>query len=607
MKFIVCIKQVPALEHMKFDHETKRLIREGVPNHVNSFDRRAISEAVKLKEKFGGEIVVITMGPPQAKDALMEALMMGCDRAVHLLGREFAGADTIATARALAMACQRIGFDLVICGKYATDAETAQIPPMLAEFLDVPQAIGVTELQVADDGKTLSAMREVDDGFETIECPLPAVLSAAERLIRPIRVGPADAPKAEGKPFEVWAPQNLHDDMSLFGLSGSPTWVENIYSIEPKRKRIMLNGGDLAKDIRQLITHLREEGWGRHEWSSKPHAHISARDRRPYAHGAPSIWAVAELASHRLRDVTFEMLGEGITLANQLNGELAAVIMGDQIGEHVHMLAAYGADKVYVADAPALRTYTTDAFTHILSHAIQQYQPFAVLMPSTANGRDLAPRVAARLNLGLTGDAIGVEVNAQGQVVMLKPAFGGNIVAPILSKTVPALVTIRPGMLQKAEPEFARQPVVVQLPTEGIRSRTRVMRQEISGEEGLELDHAEVVVGVGTGIGGPENLPIVKAFADQIHAPLAATRKVVDFGWMPRQQQVGLTGKSIAPRLYIMLGISGQFNHLVGIQRAGLIVAVNNSPEAPIFQQADYGIVADWREFIEQFVGLLVG
>ncbi|CAG0945911.1 partial Caffeyl-CoA reductase-Etf complex subunit CarD, partial [Anaerolineae bacterium] len=202
MKIIVCIKQVPYIDQLKFDPTTMRVIRDGVESEINPFDKRAITKAIDLRKQFGGEVIVITMGPPQAKDALAEALAMGADRAVHLLGREFAGADTLATARALALACQKIGFDLVFCGKYSTDAETAQVPPMLAEMLDVPQVMGVTDLQVTQDGKTLAATRELDDGFETLESALPAVLSAAERLCKPIRCAPEDLESAKQKPIE---------------------------------------------------------------------------------------------------------------------------------------------------------------------------------------------------------------------------------------------------------------------------------------------------------------------------------------------------------------------------------------------------------------------
>jgi electron transfer flavoprotein alpha subunit len=610
VQIIVCIKQVPSLEHMKFDPETKRLVREGVPNNVNTFDRRAITEAIKLKGQWGGEVVVVTMGPPQAAEALREGLMMGCDRAVHVLGREFAGADTLATARVLAAACRKLGFDLILCGKTATDAETAQVPPMLAEFLDLPQVMAVTSLNISEDGRSLIALRETDEGNETLECALPAVISAGERLNSPIRVGPADAPGAEGKPIVVWAAADLGLNPAQVGASGSPTWVESIYSIEPQRKHIMLDGADLTAAVTQLAARLREEGWGAHEWKSKPHTHARAQDHKPPARGARAIWVVAEAVGkvstephvhtgQALRDVTLELMGAGIGLAKQIDGELAAVIMGYKPHEQVNTLATYGADKVYVADAPALRAYATEPYTKILCAAIEQYRPYAVLMGSTSDGRDLAPRVAARLGLGLTGDAIGLEIDADGRLVMLKPAFGGNIVAPILSRTTPALATIRPGMFAQPEPDPSRNTILIRLASYDLGSRTRILNSETTTEEGLALDEAEIVVGVGAGIGGPENLPTVKAFADRIGGHIAGTRKVVDLGWLPPQTQVGLTGRAIAPRLYIALGIGGQFNHNVGIQRAGVIVAVNNNPDAGIFKQADYGVVADWRAFID--------
>lgn len=610
MHIIVCIKQVPSLEHMKFDPETRRLVREGVPNNVNTFDRRAITEAVKLKGQHGGEVTVVTMGPPQAADALREALMMGADRAVHLLGRDFAGGDTLATARVLAAACRKLGFDLIFCGKTATDAETAQVPPMLAELLDLPQLVAVNALTLSADGKSLTAVRETDDGNETLECALPAVVSAGERLNRPIRVGPNDAANAEGKPLLVWAAADLGLEPAAVGAIGSPTWVESIYSIEPVRKHIMLDGADLKSAAGALVAHLREEGWGAAEWRSKPHAHARPSERKPPGKVARAIWVVAESvgavstephvhSGQALRDVTSELMGAGIVLANQIDGELSAVLMGYKPQEQVNALASLGADKVYVADSPALRTYATEPFAKVLCAAIEQYRPYAVLFGSTANGRDLAPRVAARLGLGLTGDAIGLEIDAQGRLVMLKPAFGGNIVAPILSRTSPALVTVRPGMFSQAEPDPARNTILIRLASYDLGSRTRIVSSETTTGEGLALDEAEIVVGVGAGIGGPENLPAIRAFANRIGGHIAATRKVVDSGWLPPQTQVGLTGRSIAPRLYLALGIGGQFNHNVGIQRAGVIVAVNNNPDAPIFKQADYGVIADWKSFID--------
>jgi len=612
VKIIVCIKQIPYVDQLKFDAQAKRLVREGVPNEINPFDKRAITKALELRQQFGGEVVIVTMGPPQGKAALVEALAMGADRAVHLLGREFAGADTLATARTLALACRKIGYDLILCGKYSTDAETAQVPPMLAEFLDLPQVSGVTDL-ITQDGKRLTATRELDDGFETLECALPAVLSAAERLCKPIKVAPADLETGKQKPIEVMGAADLAADASQFGSAGSPTWVERIYSIEPARKRVVRRVDSDADAVAQEVARaLYAEGlFG--EWKSKSRQVIKLRQRitdnrqritdsrQQITDSRPqnAIWVVAEIVGGEIRPVTFELLGRSAQLAEELKSQVAAVLIGHNVGEHAKTLAAYGADCVYVADAPALATYSTEAYTAIVAQAIGKHAPYAVLIPSTANGRDLAPRVAARLKVGLTGDCIGLEIDAPGRLVQLKPAFGGNIVAPILTKTRPALATIRPGMLQSAEPDFARAAVVETLPTDHLGAiRTRVIRAERSASAGIGLDNAEIIVGVGMGVGSAESLPALQELAAALGASIGATRRVVDAGWLPRQTQIGLTGRSIAPRLYVAVGISGKFNHTVGIQRAGVVLAINNNPEAEIFKQSDYGIVGDWAEVV---------
>ncbi len=603
MNSIVCIKQVPYIDQLKFDPVAKRVIREGVENEINPFDRRAITKAIELRKQFGGSVLVISMGPPQARDALIEALAMGADRVVHLLGREFAGADTLATARTLALACKKIGYDLVFCGKYSTDAETAQVPPMLAEFLDLPQVSGISELEITQDQKRLTATREIDDGFVTVECTLPALLSAGERLCKPIKVTPADLETAKLKSVEVWAAADLSQDTKIFGLAGSPTWVEEIDTIEHSRKRLIRRADeDMESVVHQVVHDLLKEGlFG--EWKTTKREVIRPHRRGSTTGRQNAIWVVAELIENEIRPVTYELLGRGIQLAAKLDGYVAAVLLGSKVDQHAKTLAAYGADKIYTADAPALAQYSTDQYTAILADAIRKHNPYAVLIPSTANGRDLAPRVAARLNIGLTGDCIGLDADEQGRLVQLKPAFGGNIVAPILTKTRPAMATVRPGMLRKAEPDYSREMPIELLPTDQLGApRVRVVGGETSVTAGVALDQAQIVVGVGMGIGGPENLAQVQELATALDAPVVGSRRVVDAGWLPRQVQVGLTGRSIAPQLYVALGISGKFNHMVGVQRAGLILAINANPEADIFRQTDYGIVGDWAQIVPVLV-----
>lgn len=607
MKIVVCIKQVPFIEQLKFDHESKRLIREGVESEINPFDKRALTEAINVVKKFGGETIVLTMGPPPAASALREALAMGADRAVHLLGGGFAGADTLATARALALAIRQIGFDLVLCGKYATDAETAQVPPMLAELLNVPQVTGLTRLEWQQSGnqspRSFLATRELDDGFETLAGKLPALMSAAERLTKPLKVAPPDLERVKDAPIENIAPDALASDVSQFGLAGSPTWVEAIESVESPRKRIIrIADSKIEQAVRDTVDDLVREGL-LGDWQLTTHETIHPGPVRN--NPLKAFWTVAEVIEGAIRPVVFELLGKSVQLAEQTGGEVGVLLIGGEVRRHVNALVAHGADRVYLEESPALTHYLTETHTEIAFQAIATYKPFAVLFPSTANGRDLAPRVAGRLNVGLTGDVIGLDLDADGRLVQLKPAFGGNIVAPILSRTLPVMATVRPGMLHKSDADQTRSAPVVELAVSDPASRLQWVSGETSTDEGLHLDDAEIVIGVGMGVGGAENLPLVEDLCRELDAHLGATRRVVDAGWLPRQLQIGLTGRTVAPHLYIGLGVRGGFNHMVGVQRSGIILAINREPNADIFQHCDYGIVGDWQAVTQALIRVL--
>jgi len=284
------------------------------------------------------------------------------------------------------------------------------------------------------------------------------------------------------------------------------------------------------------------------------------------------------------------------------------VIIGAGARTHVEALAAHGADRIYLAEDQRLARYSTAAYTTLLVDAIKTYGPIAVMIPSTSNGRDLAPRVAARLAIGLTADCIDLDVNEHGELVQYKPAFGGNIVALIFSRTLPQIATVKPGMLRTAAPAGSRAAEVIHLTTEKLNDdrRARLVDFHKAVElEVAELDEAERVICVGTGIGGPENLYAITALAEALDARIGATRRVVDQGWLPRHQQIGLTGKVVAPALYIGIGVRGALNHTIGIQQADTIVAINIDPEAEIFHTADFGIVGDWAEVVPALTTLL--
>ena len=598
MKVVVLVKQVPLVTDLKFDPETKTLMREGVPNVINPYDRYAIVESVKLKKAHGGEAVAVTMGPPQAREAMVEALALGCDRAVHIVDRAFAGSDTLATARALSLFLKKEGYDLIFGGKYSVDAETGQVGPEVAELLDIPQITGVFKLEVLEGGRRIRATRGTDEGHEVVECDLPALLTAEERLNRSGPTPPAALEAARSRPIETLSASDLSPDHSVFGVAGSPTWVSEIYSVATARQPVMLDGAGVDDVVRTLTGHLLGHGlFG--DWQGR--REVPRVETRPAgARTDRAIWVVAEALGGRLHGATYELLGRSVELADQLHGEVVGVLIGSDHAGQAAELAAYGADRVLLLEGPQLADYSPEGYASALAGAIQSAPPYAVLIPATTRGRDFAPRVAARLRLGLTGDAIGLEIDGQERLVQLKPAFGGNIVAPILSKTFPQMATVRPGMLDALQPDRTRQPLVQRLDLRDIgpiRTQTVQATQEVDATA-TSLEDADVVVAVGTGLGRRENLKLVRELADVLGAAIGATRRVTDANWLPRHHQIGLTGKAVAPKLYIALGVRGVMNHTIGIQRSQTIVAVNNDPEAPIFQMANYGIVGDCLQLI---------
>ncbi len=600
MKFIVCIKQVPSVSELRFDAAKKTLIREGVHNEINPFDKHALTFAVESKKRYNGEVVVMTMGPPQAKEALTEAMAIGADRALHLLDKAFAGSDTLATSRALSLAIAREKpFDMVLCGKYSVDAETGHVGPELAEFLGIPHVSGASRVEFSDSNKQATVEAETDYGFQHIEAPLPLLLTTGERLIKPHYPTRDEVEAAKSKSYTVLTAAELSHDVSTFGVKGSPTSVSEIYSTETKRKCEIIEAstpGDKAKKLAEnLVAHGLFSGWKSvEEKKMKPPDSRTVKKNRP-------LWVVAEIVQGQVRSVTYELLGKGIELADGLQSELCAVLIGYGSKEQTQDLIAHGADKVYFVRHEQLSEYSSDAYAAALAETIQKYDPYVVAAASTSLGRDFMPRVAARLQLGMTSDCIGLELNQREQLVQLKPAFGGNIVAPIISTTLPQLATVRPGMLTPSEANSSRKGEIIEVHPTNVNPMARVVEEIFEADrDALRLDNADVIVTAGFGVGGPEKMGVMNELAEVLDAPIATTRKVVDLGWLPRQLQIGLTGRSVSPKLYVAIGVRGAFNHMVGIGRARIVVAINKDPNALIFKNCDYGIVGDYADVVPQ-------
>lgn len=599
VKIVVLVKQVPNPSHVRLDPETRRLVREGVPLELNEFDVYAVTEAVRLRDEHGGEVVTMTMGPPQAEEALRMTLAMGADRAVHLSDRVFAVADTLGTSRTLALALRKEGADLVICGRKTVDSETWQVPPETAAFLGWPQLTSVDRLSL--DGSRLRARRETDEGYDTYDVELPALVSVAEAINEGIWPAKRDleATSTDGR-IAVWEATDLvaevHEYETRFGQTGSPTRVLAVKDVTPERHGEIAASAPEAAD--RILALLAEAGGPPASPWEKP-GRLGEKPGESY-----DCWTVVELVEGRPRRTSLELLGKGRELAGKLGGRNCAVVLGtDGLEDAVR----HGAEHVVVL--PLGADYHTDTYAAALRAFVEQVRPHALLIPSSAMGRDYGPRVAGELELGMTGDCVDLAIDKAGRLIQYKPAYGGNIVSVIMGATTPQLATVRPGMFAAVEPREDAEAEIVQLPLDGLpRPRTRLVASEHRPDTaGYELDAARVCLCVGKGVGGPEGVRTAEGLAARLGAAVAASRDVADAGWLPKNRQIGLTGRAIAPRLLLEVGVRGAFEHSVGSVKAGVIVALNANERAPIFEYADVGLVGDWRETLPPLVDALEG
>jgi len=589
----VLVKQVPRVEEMELLPDG-RLKRDGVELEMNAYCRRAVSKGVELARHSGGRCVAFTLGPPVAEDSLREAVAWGADEGVLVSDPAFSGSDTLATATALAAALRHRGpFDLVLAGRNSIDADTGQVGPGVAELLDLPFVAGVRELDVSSG--VASARCELDDGWRDVRVALPAVLSVAERLTEPCKVPAEGRAAVPGDRLRRLSAPELGP--GPWGAAGSPTVVGHVRSMEVTRHRVVLSG-DLPGQVQRAVELLRQ--WGaldavyHHHTAGSAGAEadgsaepaVDAVDRAAGAvAGAPVVAVVVEPGRVRMAR---ELLGEAVHVAGAVGGEVVAI--GPELPDPAD-LASWGADRALTVTGTAVEEDVAAA----LVRWIGETAPWVVLAPGTLWGREVAARAAARTGSGLTGDAVGFGVE-DGRLVAWKPAFGGSLVAAVSCTSAVQMATVRPGVLPLRVPRSSAAPVGVGTVAGTARGRVAVL--DTGRDDDVEaLLAARTVVAVGAGV-PPEEYGALDPLLKVLGAELGASRKVTDRGWLPRARQIGITGHSVAPALYVAVGLSGKFNHAVGARGAGTVVAVNSDPEALVFGCADVGIVGDWREAV---------
>jgi electron transfer flavoprotein alpha subunit len=319
------------------------------------------------------------------------------------------------------------------------------------------------------------------------------------------------------------------------------------------------------------------------------------------------VWVYTEQRNGKLMNVALELLGEGHKLSREIGGrKVCAVLIGSETDHIVKELFAYGADVIYQIDNPLLKNYTTDGYTKVLTEAINKYLPEIVIFGATHIGRDLAPRVAARLDTGLTADCTKLDIDPVDKKLMqTRPAFGGNIMATIICpKNRPQMSTVRPGVMDKLEKDENKKGELIKIDAKLKASdiRTNVLEVVKAAKALVSLTDADIICSGGRGLGDPSGFELIKKLADKVGGVVGSSRAAVDAGWIDHSHQVGQTGTTVKPKIYFACGISGAIQHLAGMQTSDTIIAINKDPDAPIFEVADYGIVGDLYKVIPQII-----
>ncbi len=317
----------------------------------------------------------------------------------------------------------------------------------------------------------------------------------------------------------------------------------------------------------------------------------------PDIKGFKGIWVFLEQKNGKIQSVAYELLGKAQELAKKLHCDVSGVLIGNNLDDQLDEIIHRGADNIYLTQAPELQNFQDEPYTNILLKLIEKYKPEIILCGATAIGRSLISRVAVNIKVGLTADCTGLDIDPERKILLqTRPAFGGNIMATIISPNYrPQMATVRHKVMQPMEPDNKRKGKIIRenFDAHFYVSRTKLLEIVEEVESLVNIAEADIIVSGGRGMGGPENFKILQELAHALGAAVGSSRAAVDAGWIAYSHQVGQTGRTVAPKIYIACGISGQIQHLVGMSSSKIIIAINKDPEAPIFKYATYGIVGD--------------
>ena len=625
MNYIVLVKQVPDIKNIPeeaWDWEKGVLKRGLLDNVCNELDKQATAFAVAMRAQDQGKIVSLTMGPTFADVVLRYTMSVGVDEGVLLTDRKLGGADTAATAYPLAMAIRKIQKEIfngdsryiIVSGMQSVDGDTAQVPPQIAEDLGIAHIAYATGFKF-DNNNNLFLNRITRQGTQVVSpVRFPCMITVTNWTLPP-NASFYNTRRAAGQKLYQWTAADIAADESRIGLAGSRTTVFKIFSPRDVSTRKVIIENDLDK----LVFKLKEAYTNKLKTVGKEEAASIYRvpdGKSPAFSG--DVWIFAEQENGEINPASYELLGKAVELAANLNVKTGAVLLGTGDLKTTRDLISYGADKVYVLENDLLRDFIPLPYAKAVTQLIDKYKPQMMLFSATPLGRELAPRVAYRAASGLTADCTGLEIfdfkrGSQEFIAVLKqtrPALGGNIMASIITQNSRVqMSTVRPGVMRALKPDEKRSGEIVKvepLITPGDFS-IKIISSEKSGATS-ELKDAAIIVAGGGGCKTKEGFACIPELAVTLgkifnqKAMVGASRVAVEAGFIDRPHQVGQTGQTVSPKLYVAVGISGAVQHLTGMQNSDIVLAINKDPAANIFKAADFGIVGNFEEIVPELI-----
>ncbi|GHT02686.1 electron transfer flavoprotein subunit alpha [Bacteroidia bacterium] len=632
LTIISLIKQVPLPSEMRMG-EDGAMDRTKAKSIINIDCQFGLGAGLQLKRQHPeARMVVVSMGPPPFENALKTALSMGYDEAYLLSDRKLGGSDTYATGLAISALLHNLGFSkdakepfIVLAGRQSSDGDTAHVPSQVAECLGVPQATFVERIEPNADG-TITARRIIEGGYQMLQLPVPCVVSFTPTGIRPRKASLVGAIKARHTAIEVKSVDDVKmspEQQALIGVNGSPTKVANVENIESDRPPIVMAvGQNETQLVDSLIENLKKGGNAliKKEAKEKRETDISEFTIVDQRGDNKGIFTWAEVVKGDIARPSLELLTPARHLADRLGNDtkITTILIGKNVKSLAKKLFEHGSDEVVVVENDKLEEYLILPFASIITQIIKERKPEIALFAATTAGRELAPRVGMRTGSGVTADCTALEIGdyidkKNNQVIRpilhsRRPTFGESKLATILGFVYPQISTARAGTFAVPTVQAGREGVLSSFAPklDDDDFKTKIL-ETVLGESGLQsLFDADVIVAGGRGTVG-DGLELVKKLAQAlrdkgIKAEWACSRVVVDDGFAEYARQIGQTGKTVRPKIYIAIGISGAIQHISGIKESGKIVAINNNPKAPIFHNADFGILGNYEDIVPELI-----